>query len=239
LSGWSTGTPDIGRTRIRWEAQIRATRPVRPAQDVADQHDPPVRHRLLTAPWWMLSLGASVLFGLATGLLLMFVTPLLYGPATGSGTTFRFVGGIVGVAGGIVFGLVLGPVLARENQRALITLGDLPAERQREAVRAASRGPVPADPEVRSAAARLAEFQLAQTLRSRKAAVVILPLNIVAQVLLTISGSAWHWVLAAFFAVPLAVIVWQPRRLRRRIDLLQQGSVRVPDPGSGHRDWTR
>lgn len=164
-------------------ANSRGT-PLPPAQDVADQHDPPVRHRLLTAPWWMLSLGAGVLLGLAISLFLMFVVPLVYGPATGSGTTFRLVVGIVFVAGGIVVGLLLGPVLARENQRACVTLGDLPAERQREAVRAVSRGPVPADPEVRSAAARLAGFHLAQTLRNRKAAVVIFPLNIMAQVLL-------------------------------------------------------
>lgn len=82
-----------------------------------------------------------------------------------------------------------------------------------------------------SAAARFAGFRLAQWLQSRKVAVVALSGSVIAQVALGIGGSAWHWAVAACLAVALAAIAWQPRRLRRRIELLQQGPVRLHDPG--------
>lgn len=66
----------------------------------------------------MLSLGASVLLGHTVGLIGVFAMPLLLGPASGSGTTFGLVAGIIGVAVAVVVGLVLGPVPAQENRRA-------------------------------------------------------------------------------------------------------------------------
>lgn len=49
---------------------------------------------------------------------------------------------------------------------------------------------------------------------------VLLPLVVVGYVFLAISGSTWHAVLAAFFAVMLAAGLRRTRRIRRRVDLL-------------------
>lgn len=173
-----------------------------------------MRQRVVNAPWWALSLCTGVLFGLAFGI----VSALFMRPADG----VPAFGVTVGVIGGILFGLVMGPVLARLNGRARDALGELPAGRHSEVLRAASRGPVPADPEIRTAAARLAEVQLAQTLRYRTLGLIVFPVLLVLQAVLAVAVSAWFGLGVVLFGALLALQVVEPRRLRRRVEILKR-----------------
>lgn len=172
-----------------------------------------MRHRLSTAPWWLLSLIVGVLFGVVCGVAVALLLPPPYG-----GDATESV--VIGLIGGVLFGLPMGPILARTNQRAREAIGALPAERLGEVSRAASRGPVPADPEIRAAATRLVRFQLAEALRYRTPMMILFGGFLVLQVLFAVTLAPWHWAVAVLVAVPLAVQVWQPRRLRRRAELL-------------------
>lgn len=102
-------------------------------------------------------------------------------------------------------------------------LGDVSKDVRRLALRAAWKGPVPTDPEVRTAAIAVAEEQLRQMRRTRPILIVALALGLVAVTGSAITGSPWQllynlpyiFVLVATFAVA-------PRRLRKRLVLLAE-----------------
>ncbi|MFI7060317.1 hypothetical protein ACIBL3_04985 [Kribbella sp. NPDC050124] len=102
--------------------------------------------------------------------------------------------------------------------------GDLPSEKLELARRAAQRGPVPSDPEVRAAALRIASYDLDSSTwvpgpRIRTAIGAVMAINAVGAAR---SGSLW----ALIFAFSAALMLWfglyYPRQLRRRIELLSQ-----------------
>jgi hypothetical protein len=162
------------------------------------------RFRLLRAPWWLLSLYVGVPFGL-----------LLWGVAATTGAAGS-TSAITAVLGGVLAGLVGGPLLARAHPEA-----DAVPEDQRRAVRrAAAGGPVPADPAVRAAAAALAARQLAAAVRYRWPVAVVLGLLTLLESAAALAYTPWLWVGAALFLAILALQLRQPARLRRRIDEL-------------------
>jgi hypothetical protein len=169
-----------------------------------------VRDRLLNAPTWVTSLLSGGLFGL-----LNTVTGRLIG---GENWTEASVGGAMG---GFVFGAVMGPVLARQQLRARDAVGTRSAAELRRAARAANRGPVPDDRELREAARRYALHQRGEILRQRRWGIPFLVVVAALIVWLALRADAVFW----WFAVGLLLVAFvayvaQPRRLERRAELL-------------------
>ncbi len=164
-------------------------------------------------PWWQWSLYSGVAFG---------VLQVLF--HLGSD---RLVPAIIGgVAGGAVFGALMGPYTARQCRRARhVVGGDLSAADQRTVSKAASRGPVPTDPRLRQAAQLLATY-LAE--RNRK----LLWFNTgtfiafaALSVFLVLSDGP-IWLLATFLFLALAV--WaglMPGHYERRARVLRDSPV--------------
>jgi membrane associated rhomboid family serine protease len=170
-----------------------------------------VRAWLEQAPWWALSLVTGLFFGGWMTLAGRFLQGESWGVAV-----------VGGVFGGVLFGAVVGPLLARQRRRAREAAGTDRPDLLRRAARVAARGPVPEDPELREAARRLALHQRAVLLRQRRWALPFLALVLAGDVAFALTRSpAWVWWLGAvFFAALLSVHLLWPRRLARRARLL-------------------
>jgi hypothetical protein len=89
-------------------------------------------------------------------------------------------------------------------------------------MRAAHRGRVPPAPEVRAAAERIATFQLTVFRRQRPWGIAFFLLLTAAAAAMAIASNPGWWVLAPVFGALVALHVYVPRHLRRRIELLQR-----------------
>lgn len=136
-------------------------------QDNAHVHwdDEPVCSYRSGPPTWILALLAGVLFGVGMG---------IFTKLDGSSWWSAGVGAVVT---GVPFGLVMGRWAAKWQRDVRQAQGDLPADEVALAHRAAAGGPVPDDPQVRSAALRLATHQVAQYAgRTRKLQIAVMAL---------------------------------------------------------------
>lgn len=126
---------------------------------------------------------------------------------------------MAGVAGGIFFGALMGPLLAAQNRRALNAMDPLPLDQRRAALRAASRGPAPTDPAVREAAAHLVADRLATANRQRKPMTIFFSAFLVLEMVSAILGNPWLCLAVAGIAAMIVVVrrnpVWLGRRLAR------------------------
>jgi hypothetical protein len=179
--------------------------------------DAAVHTASLTAPRWILPLMTGLPAALVVVLFVGIVTPAPWPAAV--------VCGMLAVA-------LVGSVTERwsRGRRALAAsaAGNLSVDQQVVAFLAARSGPVPADPEVRAAALRIADHYLK---RVPPKAVLLsagpLPFAVIATVALS---TAPGWVVAVLLLPALlavictAVLIWQayywPGRLRERIGLL-------------------
>ncbi len=140
------------------------------------------------------------------------------GPAPG-----RSLDGGRGTGGlsGIVSGAVVGPVLVRQQRRAREAAGTASAAGLRQATRAARRGAVPDDPELREAARRLALHQRRELLRQRRWGLpVFLGLTALAVWLAAGGDPVLWWFAAGFLLFATWVHAVEPRRLARRAEWL-------------------
>ncbi|MFI6680070.1 hypothetical protein [Kribbella sp. NPDC050470] len=125
--------------------------------------------------------------------------------------------------GGVVFGFALWRFEPRIRRELAEVEGDLPAEKLELAHRAARRGPVPSDPEVRAAALRIASHELGSSStwipgpRIRTAIGALMALNAVGS---AVSGSLWALIYGTSAALLLHSGLYYPRQLRSRIRLL-------------------
>jgi hypothetical protein len=117
-------------------------------------------------------------------------------------------------------------VLIRRRWGALIPSIDptLTREQRRTAFRASRRGPIPTDPAIRAAALAAARQQL-DRYRSRlfRVFLVVMPVFLVLSAVLTLlddDREKWRAILPLAGAVLLTWAAFEPRRLRRRINLL-------------------
>jgi Flp pilus assembly protein TadB len=160
---------------------------------------------LLRAPWWVLSLVTGGLFGVNMALF---------------GALFQEerwpVAVVGGVLAGVLFGAVMGPLLARQNRRWRDSVGTSSTDDLRRARRAARGGPVPTDPEQRALAHRLVTTQLGELRRRRRLSVTVFSVFLVLEAVMAVTRSPWFWLAAAFFAAMLALVLAYPRRLERR-----------------------
>jgi hypothetical protein len=167
-----------------------------------------MRAYLNTAPRWILSLVYGLPFGAVMAI------GIVADNSSGAGEIVAF-----GLVAGVVFGICL--TFATEKQRREIraVIGDVPASELGTVFRAARRGPVPADPEIRAAALRLATHEAAQ---AWIASIVGIPIA-----LLVVAGAVFRRddipllpVLAAIAVAGVAYqwyVLWQ---LRRQVKLL-------------------
>lgn len=167
-----------------------------------------LRARLLTAPWWVLSLLYGSVFGTATGL-----WSAISDPAPWQAT----VGGAV--VGGLVFGGLLGPWTARQARSQREAMGDLALRDTALVNRAARRGAVPQDPELRRAALRTSEHALGTVLGQRTFGIILFSVLAVMS-LLFVRDSPWWLMATGVFVIALVGQWFTPRRLRHRIALL-------------------
>lgn len=100
-------------------------------------------------------------------------------------------------------------------------LGSLSAEERRVVRRAAAGGPVPADPEIRRAAWRLAAHRVDEMTHYRSLVLIGGTLLVAFEVWVAVVTSVWwHWLIAAWFALVFAGYYASLWRTRRRVDLL-------------------
>ncbi len=114
---------------------------------------------------------------------------------------------ICAVIGGLVFGAIMGVMTARQWQEVNAGLGPLSNTTYRAVARAAVRGPIPTEPEIRGPALLLATHNLNRITRWSKSAVVTLAV-VEAIVALWFAYPGRHRVTLVFGAsgtVPLSV----------------------------------
>ncbi len=173
-------------------------------------HRGDVRNRLADAPTWVLAPVAGLGFAVTNTLTRLL---LLDDPWTEAV--------VISCLSGLLFGAFMGPVLVRQRRRAREAAGTASAAGWRRAARAASRGPVPRDPEERQAARRLALHQRGVLLRQRRWAIPSFALLVAIAVWLAVSGDPVYWLVAVGFAWLAGwTSVVLPRRLARRVELL-------------------
>jgi hypothetical protein len=157
------------------------------------------------------SLYAGSVFGVLT-----FVTDLARGYGAIAATA-------AGVFGGIFFGLVMGLVNRRLAERVRRQVGDVRRSDERVISKAARRGPVPEDPELRTAALRLAQLRAEQAHRwDRLSSLFFFAMTALSVYLAVSDGAGWLMATAGFAAVAVAAMR-EPRRLDRRVDELRGG----------------
>ena len=143
--------------------------------------------------------------------------------AVWSYATERSVGSVLwsGAVGGLVFGAMAGPSMARERALERAAMGDVPPSRLSAVYRAAKRGPVPDDPAERGSAARLATLQLAEVRRGHRWSVLGFVVATLLSATYALASSPWWWFGVPFFAAQLAGSLWLPKHLQRRLALLE------------------
>lgn len=135
------------------------------------------------------------------------------------------------LSGGLVFGALMGPQIARQQRRLRAAAEPIPLGREKEAIRAASRGPVPVELAVRSAAVRVTRHRQQELARANGRARIAVPVIVLGIIVLATSVGWWLLVPAAFVAgVGVHQVLLLPRRIDRRLALLC--ALPSPDPTS-------
>jgi hypothetical protein len=176
-----------------------------------------MRERLLHAPAWVLGLVNGSLFGL------IWVLVTRFGDGESWSTAVAY-GGIAGV----VFGALMGRVQHRQQRGVREIAARSPEGLSRRVRRAALRGPVPEQPEVREAAHGLALAQLVQYERQRRWASPFFVLVALLSAYLAVTDNAWWWVAVVAWTVAAVGHPWMRSRLRRRAELLRGPGAQEP-----------
>lgn len=179
-----------------------------------------VRVTLAYRRGWVAGLRAGVVYGAgmsaATSLLLD------QDPVTVPGLLLR------ALLYGVPFGLAMGVVFARQQQRLLAGTESLTAEDLRLAWHYSARGPAPGHPVVRQAALSIARHRYQETMRVHRTNLVLFAVLLMVSLGLSVTVSRW-WLLPAVLWLVMIGAAWrQPRRHRRRISMLESSESRLP-----------
>jgi hypothetical protein len=170
------------------------------------------RAYMSTAPWWAWSILEGVPFGILTGVF------------AGSQGLLRATS--QGLIGGIFFGAVMGPFLSRRARRTQVATAGLSRGDVKTAMRSVMRGPVPADPQVRSATVALAQLQLRDWTRFKLLYLVGFGLADLGTIYLAVTSQRFVGGVV-MFSVFLAVPPWIIHRLRQRLRLFENSTSTV------------
>ncbi|WP_112237919.1 hypothetical protein [Kribbella monticola] len=170
-----------------------------------------MRNRLISLPTWALFLVTAVLWTAV-----LFAVGLIEG---GHWQDALLPAAPVGVVVGLGTALALKHRWRMEHQ----ALGPIAATDRRTAMRAAQKGPAPADPEVRAAALRLAQRQLQEVRRRYPLLAIAGAVYTTADLVGAFVFSNWFLLVPAVLVVPMAIsLARHPKRLRARIALLSE-----------------
>ncbi len=172
-----------------------------------------IRAYLVTAPDWVRGLVAGLLFGAV----------MTVGPWSDyhNGWAPRI---IIGVIEGAIFGVLMGLHAKRRFGAIRSELASLPFDQRKTAMRAAVRGPAPAEPATRAAALHYVEHRRELTKRQWWSGIAVYGVALVAAAVLALTDSPWWWISCAFFAPLLIGLLLSPRRFRSRIAVLSEGA---------------
>ncbi|RBY76547.1 hypothetical protein DQ239_13440 [Blastococcus sp. TF02-09] len=173
-----------------------------------------MRERLLHAPAWVLGLLNGSLFGS------FWAVWTHYGDGE-SWTASLVQGGLLG----IFFGAVMGAVQHRQQRGVREVAERSPEGLSKRVRRAAFRGPVPPDPQVRAAAHGLAVAQWEQYDRQRRWASPLFGLGALGSALVALTDNAWWWLGVPAWALAAVGHPWMRTRLRRRAELLRPDGI--------------
>ena len=179
--------------------------------------DERVRSYLSDPPRWVVAVLTGVPFGIGMGLWVKF-----------DGAGWPEAG--FWATSGIPFGLATAWWAARWGREAAQAEAGLAADKLPAARLAASRGPVPADPEIRAAALRIASHELAEATRHRRSKILAIGLMVIGTVGAASEGSLWALLYATVAGALLYVHGYRPRQLIRRIELLRAAEIRSSEP---------
>lgn len=170
-----------------------------------------MRNYLLTTPPWVVGLSSGLIFGAGFAAVTRFTAPP---PVSWQAAA------IAGVIVGVLFGGTLAYASRRRQQDLRAAAGDLPPAQQIEAYRAAVGGRIPANPQIRVSAARIARCRIEELRQFRI-------LSVIVTALLTIGAgmnlAAGEYVLAGLLlaaALVNSAQVYQLRRVRRQLQRL-------------------
>lgn len=169
-----------------------------------------MRTYLLTAP----RLRVGLYSGLFSGIGIAIITRSMPGSPSWLAVA------VSGVVAGVLLGGVMALTIERQRRDLRVAAGDLPPGQLPDAYRAAIRGPIPADPQARAAAARVAQrlINVVRETRALTAGTAIL-LLVLAVVNVTIGKYGLAALLTAT-ALINASELYQLRRLRGRVERL-------------------
>jgi uncharacterized membrane protein YraQ (UPF0718 family) len=171
---------------------------------------PDMRTYLLTAPRWAVGLYSGLFFGIGIAV----VTRSFDQP------TSWLVAAVTGVVTGVLIGAVMAFTIGVQRRDLRAAAGDLPAAQLLDAYRAAVRGPIPADPQVRAAAARVAQRLIHAVRQTWILSSALAILLVVGAVMNTTTGEYGLAAMLAAAALANATEVYQLKRLRRRVERL-------------------
>ena len=162
-----------------------------------------------------LRLAAALCLATVLGVAFMMILEMSRGRAWQSAA-------MTGLICGVGFAAVLGLLAARSRRRGSCPVEPgLSGNQQRVAARASVRGDVPSDPTVRRAAVRMARRHLDQHLRHQTAQIALLAGLLVVNIALAVTDAPSYWYGAGLWVVLLALRLWLPAHLRRRVRLLE------------------
>ncbi|MEU0090972.1 hypothetical protein [Kribbella sp. NPDC006257] len=125
--------------------------------------------------------------------------------------------------GGAVLGLATSTTVKLSWRTQQRVLGDVQQTDRSAAIRASRSGPVPTDPEVRSAALELAQGDLRRQLRLRPWMAAVLVLLVISEIGIAFTSSPWSLlVLAPLVPIMVFQLFVFPQRLQERIALLSR-----------------
>lgn len=160
-----------------------------------------MRQRVLNAQAWVLALGNGGLFGVLWVLWLRFGENQTWTEAV-----------IRGCIVGVVFGAITGPLQHRQQRGVRAAAARSPEGLSKRVRRAAWRGPIPDDPEVRVSAHRLLVAQSEQLEKQRIWGPAVFLGMAALGVFLAIGDNPWWW---------LSVVAWIGAAVGHRL-LLQR-----------------
>lgn len=170
----------------------------------------------LTAPRWIVAAVVGIPPAIVLGLVFKFVD----GSGWGETLIFATLGGLL-IAGVVVLGLGFRRRMLRS------ATGDASEQTLVSASRASWTGPVPSDPEIRSAALAIATRQLTYTKRFRIPFIICGVLLLVSAIGGAAAGGGWSSLstLPAILGIVVAQLFYSPKRLRARIQLLSDDAT--------------
>jgi hypothetical protein len=170
-----------------------------------------MRERMLNAPAWVLAVISGTMFGVLAVLYMRFGQHESWTAAL-----------VLGVLCGAFFGALFGPIQHRQQGGVRDAAARSPEGLSGRVRRAALRGPLPAEPEVREAAHSLVVAQLRPLERQRIWGPAFFLLMAVLAVFEAIAVSPWWWLAVLLWIAAAAGHRYSLLRLRRRAELLRR-----------------